>query len=158
LIDFGVATTGLDGPHPAAVIGSPSYMAPEQMQSPQAADTRSDIWSLGIILYELVSGCVPFTADSLPTLAARVLLASAPPLPGPPDPVRAAFAEVIHRCLAKDPAARFQTVGELATALAPFGSPAACEAAEQVARVLGSPLPPEVATRGPAPRSSSTRF
>ena len=99
-----------------AIFGSPQYMSPEQMRSAKHADFRSDIWSIGVCLYELLAGRVPFEARTIADTCAMVLKDPVPPLSTfvsvPPD-----LEAVVMRCLEKDPAKRFQTVAELARAL-----------------------------------------
>jgi serine/threonine protein kinase len=94
------------------ILGSPWYMAPEQLKSASSADPRSDIWSLGVILYELVTGEVPFDGDSMTEVIVKVLHDPLPlgKLPRPLEPV-------IRRCLAKAPQARFASMEEVAAAL-----------------------------------------
>ena len=105
--------------HSTAIMGSPVYMAPEQMRAAKAADGRSDLWSLGVIFYQLLAGRVPFEAESLPELCARVLTSTAPPLDAslglPPG-----LAEVVLRCLENEPNQRFATAEQLVEALTPF--------------------------------------
>jgi hypothetical protein len=130
VLDFGLAslaegrdtTEGLTGP--GAMMGTPDYMAPEQAENPRAADTRADIYSLGCTLFQLLTGRVPFPAESLPgkLLAHR----------DRPPQVRAALPDappelvaVLERMLAKDPADRYQTPAEVAQALAPFAGASA---------------------------------
>ena len=145
LLDFGItkhacgATGGdLGMTNADAVMGSPRYMAPEQMRSSRAVDSRADIWSIGIILHELLSGAPPFDGDTLPDLLVKVLEdAPAPLRPGCPD-APPALERVVARCLEKDPSRRYADVGELARELAPFGSPAAHASAEKVTRVLAA--------------------
>jgi serine/threonine-protein kinase len=101
-------------------LGTPVYMAPEQMRSARHADARSDIWSLGVTLYELVTGRPPFSGETLAEVCVRVALDDCPPMTGAGVP--AGFEAVVARCLAKQPSARFQTMTELAAALDPFAS------------------------------------
>ena len=93
--------------------GTPYAMAPEQLRG-APADTRSDVWSLGILLQELVGGSKPFDRPSVPELMAAIL--TEPPAPPPPH-VDPAVRRVIERCLARDPANRYQRAGEALAAL-----------------------------------------
>lgn len=106
--------------HSAAIMGSPIYMAPEQMRAAKAADGRSDLWSLGVIFYQLLVGKVPFEAESLPELCAMVLTEKAPKIDGVALGVPDALTEIVDKCLKTDPAERFATAEQLVEALAPF--------------------------------------
>ncbi|HEX2872800.1 MAG TPA: serine/threonine-protein kinase [Polyangiaceae bacterium] len=103
-----------------SLLGSPAYMSPEQIRRPKSVDIRTDIWSLGSILYELLARDPPFSADSPLALLAAVV---SDPLPSirlvRPD-VPPELEAVIAKCLEKNPDNRYQTVSELADALAPF--------------------------------------
>ncbi len=137
VLDFGIAKATKDIDFSLTrtdtVIGSPGYMSPEQLRSARDADSRTDVWGLGVTLFELVAGRPPFKADSLTELTLRVAVDPTPPLGvhAPPG-----FEQVIGRCLEKDPNARFQNVAELAFALAPYGGPYAAELASAIGRVL----------------------
>ena len=137
VLDFGIAKTAgsvnFSLTQTSSVMGSPGYMSPEQLKSSKEVDARSDIWSIGVVLYELVSARTPFAGESITELALRVAMDPTPPLPGnfPPQ-----FQAVISRCLEKDPSRRFQDVAELAAALAPFAGPRGYETANGVTRVL----------------------
>ncbi|MDI1483651.1 serine/threonine-protein kinase [Polyangium sp. y55x31] len=127
VLDFGIAKhqdlAAIDGTaltRSNALLGSPMYMSLEQFRAAREVDARSDIWSLGVVLYKALTGVMPFVADSLGALI-MVLMTEDPEPPGrhredlPPE-----LGEVVLRCLQKEPAGRFQTVAELADALAPF--------------------------------------
>ena len=145
ILDFGISKVA-DAGQPsvtatAAVLGSPLYMSPEQMMSSKNVDARADIWSLGVVLYQLVSGRPPFEEETLPGLFVAISTKEARPLPehifAPPE-----LKEVIAKCLEKSPAARYQNVAEFATALAPF-APNAREHVDRIRRhVLGSAAGP----------------
>lgn len=126
VIDFGISKD-LDpnkvGPaltKTGMIIGTPVYMAPEQMANNKAMDARSDIWSLGIILYELVTGEVPFIADSMTELVSQVLTHHPPPPSRVRPGIPPQFDAVVMRCLDKRPDWRFASVRDLMLALHPF--------------------------------------
>lgn len=136
-----------------SVVGSPLYMAPEQMESPRDADERADIWSLAVILFELIAAAPPFDAPTLPLLCARIC--TAPPRTFEevsarvPEPLE----RVIRQCLEKRPEDRPQSVIELAGALAPFGGDAS---RESLRRLLLAQKPAEAAAdEDPAPPSDA---
>jgi serine/threonine protein kinase len=143
VLDFGIskavdpsdALHGMDVTKTQAVVGSPMYMAPEQMRTKRTADRRSDIWSLGVVLYEALGGSPPFDANTMPELCALILQDAPPPLrrarPETPPPLEAA----VLQCLEKDPEKRFPDVAHFAAAIAPFGSPGAQEGVARLARL-----------------------
>src|SRR5262249_32134588 len=122
ILDFGISKTPIGYDELTAthtVIGTPSYMAPEQMKSGKAADPRSDIWSIGVVMYQLLTGRLPFAGESYAELVLKVGLEAPAPIP---IPLPTGLAEVLMRCLEKDQNLRYQDVGEFARMLAPFAT------------------------------------
>jgi serine/threonine-protein kinase len=122
VLDFGIskhtnAVGDLALTKTAAIMGSPLYMSPEQMRASRDVDARTDVWSLGVTLYQLLAGRVPFLTDSPMELGAKVLHEEPEPLDQARRDVPPAIAAVVKRCLAKDPAARFAGARDLAAAL-----------------------------------------
>jgi serine/threonine-protein kinase len=144
LLDFGIskiaATPGRTSEggmtSTQALMGSPLYMAPEQMRSSKGVDARADIWSMGVILYEMLGGQSPFNGDTLPMVCARIMAETPDSLRQVRRDVPAALEAVVMRCLEKDAHRRFQDVAALAQALAPFGPPDARVAADRIGRVV----------------------
>jgi serine/threonine-protein kinase len=144
VLDFGISkTTSLVGSDrsgsitkTAALVGSPLYMSPEQMQSSKDLDARSDIWALGVILYELLAGASPFTAENMPQLVLKVVSEPPSPLRAHCPDVPEGLSTVILKCLEKDRGRRFQTVGELGVALLPFAPKRAKISVERISGVM----------------------
>ena len=175
VLDFGVSksigTIGSgDGAltQTQALIGSPLYMSPEHMRSSRGVDARSDVWALGVVLFELLTGRRPFECATLTELCLMVV--SDPPIslrhlrPDAPQGIL----EVVERCLQKDPADRFRNAAELALALEPFAnatSQVAVQRAQMAMAAKGSQPalgedfasvradrePAPIAARGPTP-------
>ena len=159
LLDFGIAkapcSQAWSTDHLTSVVallGSPPYMSPEQLRDAASVDARTDLWSLGVILHELLTRRHPFEATSSMQLGARIAL-------GAPTPLRAHFPEapvaleaVVARCLEKDLAARFQSVAELAAALAPFASERARASIGRIERASIGEAATAAAARRPSAR------
>jgi len=106
----------------SAVMGSPLYMSPEQVRNAKQVDARTDIWSLGVILHELLSGSTAFHADTLPGICAAIIADDPAPLRSIREDVPAELEGIVTKCLEKSVNRRFQTVRELMAALRAFGS------------------------------------
>ncbi|HEY6459038.1 MAG TPA: serine/threonine-protein kinase [Polyangiaceae bacterium] len=172
VIDFGLSKLTdplLTGANPGItrpndIMGSPRYMAPEQLCASRDVDARADLWAMGVVLYELLTGRPPFDGLTSVAVCTDVMLREpAPPSslrPGIPPEVDA----IVLRCLRKNKDQRFAHVAELARALAPFGPPSARTSSERIIRTLegrGSaswpPIPaPEPLQPGYAPDGAST--
>lgn len=144
VLDFGLSKfSGLAGEDSvtsaSGMLGSPAYMSPEQLMSSRAVDARSDIWSLGVALYELLTNRTPFARERMPELVAAILHAKAVPLtqswPGLPP----GLALAIERCLEKEPARRFANLAELARALSPHADASGQRSIETIERLLEAP-------------------
>jgi serine/threonine protein kinase len=110
---------------PGMVVGTLAYMAPEQLRG-QPADARSDIWALGVVLYEMAAGRRPFQGRTGFELSSAILNQPPPPLePGPGGALPAELRAVIERCLEKEPDRRYQRAGEVRAALEAVQSGAA---------------------------------
>ncbi|MBX3273297.1 MAG: protein kinase [Sandaracinaceae bacterium] len=152
VVDFGIGylrkeETGLALTRTGVALGTPLYMSPEQITNSKEVDLRSDIYSLGVVLYEGLTGTVPFQADNYAALAVRI--ATHTPLAPRalrPD-VPPALEQIVLRALARRPEDRFSSVEELARALEPFGSGVRFEAPSPLRRAtpLESRHEPELA-------------
>ncbi|MBX3222118.1 MAG: serine/threonine protein kinase, partial [Labilithrix sp.] len=118
-------------------LGSPGYMAPEQITSSRDVDVRADIYSIGAILYRLVSGKTPHKGDSLMSVLASMATVPLAPLSTLVPDVPRGFADVVGRCLARDRGERPASIAELARAVAPFGSRRARSSTEQILATMG---------------------
>ena len=144
VLDFGIsksAMAGMEAPgkrfaHTMLPMGTPGYMSPEQIRACGTVDARTDIWALGCVLFELVTGLSAFTGPTLLQLGAAILERDPVPLrqvvaDAPPE-----LEALIAKCLEKDPARRFQDVAELAAVLYPFGPRRSRISAERCHQIL----------------------
>jgi serine/threonine-protein kinase len=143
VLDFGIAKalseTGAQLTHSHSVLGSPGYISPEQLYSARDVDVRTDIWALGVTLYQLLSARLPFYRENATEMAVRIATED-------PDPLEvvAPLGAAVLRCLAKQPADRYPDVAALATDLVPFGGPSARSIAASVHQVAGARALPSV--------------
>ncbi len=179
VLDFGISKLSVEVEgdpkltETQSIFGSPMYMSPEQIRSAKRVDHRTDVWGIGVVLYELLSGALPFDAHNAASALASITADEPAPLgerrPDVPPELEAA----IFHCLRKDVSKRCQSLAELAGLLAPFASPIGKISAERIGRInaphasltpivvatssgriLGDPRPTETAF---AARGSSAR-
>ncbi len=166
IMDFGVskllATQGeVDLTSTDTAVGTPSYMAPEQLLSSKAIDHRVDVWALGVVLHRMLAGSMPFVGATPTALAIAIATEAPVPLLSAAPALSPALAEVVARALQKDPARRFWDVIELGRALEPFGTRRVAFSAA----VAGTPAPlargsdpGEPAVRASRPEPATTPF
>jgi serine/threonine-protein kinase len=142
VVDFGISKLiGLKSleplTQPSSVVGSLYHMAPEQMRG-LPVDARTDVWALGLLLFEMLTGRKPFREDAWPAVCAQILSDAAPVLVMPIEGIAEELGAVIEKCLRRSPRDRHANVAELAVALAPFGSRSARVSLERIVRLATS--------------------
>ena len=131
VLDFGISKVltsaeGVAGQHDLTstvqVLGTPVYMSPEQARSTKSVDVATDIWALGVVLYEILCGATPFAADTLPAVIARIV-ADNPVRPSERRPdIPEPLEQLIMQCLEKVPSRRPGSISDVAFGLRPFAS------------------------------------
>jgi eukaryotic-like serine/threonine-protein kinase len=177
VLDFGISKSmfGANGDrnvvNTVSVWGSPLYMAPEQVLSKQVGP-GTDIWSLGVILYELLTGVLPFQAESLVDVCDAIVSGEPLPLSSVRPELPAALCAIVARCIEKQPERRWPNAGAFAAALVPFAAPRAAEYARRALHLSGGapvsgpspalpppmpapPMPPALAALSMPPRELS---
>ena len=144
VLDFGVSKMLLGGGGAGnltmtqSMLGSPLYMSPEQMRSSRDVDARTDVWALGVVIFELLTRRWPFEAETMPELCLRVTTEPPQSLTELRPDVPQAMLDVVKRCLSKDPADRFANAAELAVALEPLAPPELRSTVERARLAMGS--------------------
>lgn len=153
VLDFGIArshsrralTRGQVG------VGSPGYMSPEQVEGTGHVDARSDIWGLGVVMYELLAHRPAFFGDNPQSLCLQILTAEVTPLLEIKPSLPPALVYIVERCMQRDPARRFANVAELADALAPLDDRSPESDAERIRRRLDAAEESPVSETRPQP-------
>jgi serine/threonine protein kinase len=174
LVDFGISKAAITGTgtfddidlasaDTTQIMGSPHYMSPEQIRSTKDVDGRADLWSLGVVLFELLTGTTPFTATDVTGIIAQVLHEPHRSVCSVRPDVPQGLQAVIDQCLEKDPSKRYQSAADLAVALLPFAPKRARAVVERATarrtrasgQVAVDSLPPPPSTPVAVPPSPS---
>jgi len=160
VLDFGISKLSVPDLSDAGLtktstmMGSPYYMSPEQMRSARDVDVRTDVWALGVILFELLTAQNAFGGTTLPELIANIMTVGPRALRELRSDVPEGLARVVYRCLEKEPAQRFQNVADLAQALVPYALGRDAQiTVERLSRVVG--VIPPVAQANSSPPAAS---
>src|SRR5262249_37445533 len=100
--------------------GTPAYMSPEQIRGAKEVDARTDVWALGVMLYEVLAGDYPFKAETQPALFVQIATVDVPDLRDTAPHISPTLCRIIHRCLRRNPAERYPSGAELARDLNKF--------------------------------------
>jgi serine/threonine-protein kinase len=166
VVDFGIAKHAasdggaVDLTDSFSVLGSAAYMSPEQIRHPKGVDTRSDVWSFGVVLFELLTAALPFTGESPTSMLAAIVGDEPVPLRRYRPDAPAQIEDLILGCLAKDRTRRVPSLVAFAAKLSPFGGPDAEVLERRVRESLGVSFASSDdtdPTRPSAPAARSTR-
>ena len=122
-------------------MGSPGYMAPEQMKSTRDVDARADVWSLGTVLYEMLVGRPAFEGASMLEILNAIASSELVPPSHRQRGIPRELDLVVGRCLEREPDDRYGGIAELAMALRPFASPGGASLADRALRISQEPAP-----------------
>jgi tRNA A-37 threonylcarbamoyl transferase component Bud32 len=145
VLDFGISklrpregTSGDARTGTSALMGSPLYMSPEQLESARDVDARSDQWALGVVLFELVAGAPPFDGETLPQVVAAIMGRAAPRLRERRPDAPVLLDAVVARCLSKPPGDRYPSIAAMARALAGVAPQRSQGSIQRIERILGA--------------------
>ena len=171
VLDFGISkltgapalTTGDAITRTSMVMGSPQYMSPEQLRSARDVDARTDIWALGVILYQLLTGQPPFDSESVADLFVRIMVNPTPSVRAKRPDVPEGIEQAINKCLQKDREQRYANVADFAGDLAPYAPRRARASVERIRRIIQNyglgtavmSLPPSIAPQVAAPAAQT---
>jgi len=165
ILDFGISKLerGLDAPNvnlttTRSMLGSPGYMSPEQVRSSKNVDARTDLWSLGVILYELLIGSQAFIGETLGDVFAKIREEPLAPIRSIRSDVPAGLEAVLTRCLERDRSLRYSSALELSEALKPFTTPSGVAEARVSFTGRESPISARLALTAQTRTDWSTRF
>jgi len=165
VLDFGISkmadTSGLavgSVTRTSALMGSPLYMSPEQMRSSKDVDAQTDIWALGVILFELMTGRPAFLADSVTELAIKIANDPAPAIRSFRFDAPSALEGIVFKCLEKDRRHRYSNIAELALALLPFAPRRAKASVERITGIIqAAGLSASALAVPPSPQGADTQ-
>ncbi len=143
VLDFGISKL-TDEPvtQASAMLGTVTYMSPEQLRSAKEVDHRTDIWALGAVLYECLTGKPAFGGSNTAELIASVFSNDRRPMQAVRDDLPVGLVDIVERCLRTDPTERFESVLELATELAPYAKSEDRASVDTIRRVVGVSIAP----------------
>jgi eukaryotic-like serine/threonine-protein kinase len=134
--DVGASEAGMSVTKTSAMMGSPLYMSPEQMRSPKEVDAQTDVWALGVILFELLTAQVPFDGETVPEVAIKVATSTPPSIRGLRPEVPLGLEAVIVKALEKPKSDRYRNVAELAIAIGEYAPARAKPLVERICGIL----------------------
>ena len=160
VLDFGISKVTQPGTsqaeaaltHTTTIMGSPLYMSPEQLRATRGVDLRTDVWAIGVILYELLSGEAPFLGQSLPDISVKIAIEPPPSLRTKRPEISALLEAIVLKCLEKERDNRFRTLGDFAVSLAELAPQRARLSIDRVVGVINAVgVPESVLPHGIAP-------
>jgi len=168
VLDFGVAMLKADNSQDAStaltltgsLLGTPRYMSPEQCSGSEGIDARTDVWSLGVVLWELLAGAPPFANARLGPLMAKIMHGEVPLLQSHAPWVGVELAELVHRAMARQPEKRFQNASELRDALlrlTPGGPQLTADAIRAISNEHKAEVAPRWVASDPEPVPATVR-